>query len=119
LPQHNSKNGENYSFEEISNLVSEKFVALEKQFTDSIYQARRNVLASQVRFNIAGSVIQALNEQGFQLNGGRYVESDQRDSYQALLKHIDGSEVVVQVSELIEVSVAKLILRPPIPIYTT
>lgn len=94
------KNGDSLQVDDLKTLLSDKLVKVEEEISNAVYQARRNVLASQVRFNIAGSVIHALMEQGFILSGGRYCNSDQRGSYQALLRHIDGSEVVILVSEL-------------------
>ena len=94
------RQGEAMSADELFELQAEKLKEAEWGLEEAVYWARRNVLASQVRYNIAGCVVQALEDQGFALSGGSYAGSDQRGAYQALLKHLDGSEVVVQVSEV-------------------
>ena len=92
--------GESMTEAELVDLQTEKIRGLETSLQEAIYWARKNILASQVRYNIAGCVVQALEEQGFMLSAGCYEAKDQRGAYQVLLKHIDGSEVAVQVSEL-------------------
>jgi hypothetical protein len=92
--------GDFMSEEELLDLQVERIKRFEGNIQEAIYWARKNVLASQVRFNIASCVVQALEQQGFILTNGYYEEKDQRGAYQVLLKHIDGSEVAVQVSEL-------------------
>jgi len=92
--------GEKLSFEELEGILSTQLIEIDNELSNAIYWARRNVLASQIRFNIANCVVKALLEQGFKIVVGNYTGRDQRGSYQALLRHIDGSEVVIQVSEL-------------------
>jgi hypothetical protein len=67
---------------------------------EAVYWARKNVLSSQIRYNIASSVVQALAEQGFLLSSGSYDNRDQRCFYQVHMKHIDGSVVLVEVKEI-------------------
>ena len=67
------------------------------ELENCVYWARRNILSSQIRFNIASSVIKALGVQGFRLTHGGYLDGDQRGVYQVHLQHIDGSEVIVEV----------------------
>jgi hypothetical protein len=92
--------GDSFSEEELLEFHSEKIKMLELNIQEAFRIARRNVLASQVRYNIADCVVQALENQGFILTAGCYEEKDQRGAYQVLLKHIDGSEVSVQVSQI-------------------
>ena len=63
-----------------------------------IGQARMNVLASQIRFNLAECLVQALQEQGFALQESCYAGGDQRQSYQTALCNLEGSEVFVQIN---------------------
>ena len=92
--------GESLSEVDLRIILEEHFPLLKDELEQSVYWARRNVLASQIRYNIASRVVQALGQQGFVLTSGSYAESDQRCFYQAHLKHFDGSEVIVEVKEL-------------------
>jgi len=82
----------------LERLQLDQLPALEQALSDLIYQARLNVIASQVRFNIAACIVQALQEQGFELSQAAYDASDQRAAYQAVVRAFDGSEVVVHVN---------------------
>ena len=71
---------------------------LEEQLRQTVGEARRNVIASEVRFNVAHQVVEALSEQGFVLDeDAGYQEDDLRQPYQAILTSLDGSEVHVRV----------------------
>jgi hypothetical protein len=71
---------------------------LEEELEAILYHARREVLASQLRYNIAACVVDALREQGFEVQAGGYQERDMRGGYRAVVQHLDGSEVMLQVS---------------------
>jgi hypothetical protein len=92
--------GESLGEGDLRKILEVDLPRLKDQLQQSIYLARRNVLASQIRYNIASRVVQALGEQGFILTSGSYAESDQRCLYQVHLSHIDGSEVIVEVKEI-------------------
>ncbi len=92
--------GELFAEVELKKILEEHLPRLKDELEQSIYWARRNVLASQIRYNIASRVVQALGEQGFVLTSGSYAESDQRCLYQVQMRHIDGSEVIVEVKEI-------------------
>lgn len=63
-----------------------------------VFQARLAVLNSQIRINIAELVVRALQEQGFQLRGGNYLNGDMRDGFEAFVQSLDGSEVLIRVN---------------------
>jgi hypothetical protein len=92
--------GESLVEVDLRKIYDENLPLLKDELLQSIYWARRNVLASQIRYNIATWVVHALGEQGFVLTSGSYAESDQRCFYQVHLRHIDGSEVIVEVKEI-------------------
>jgi len=92
--------GESLDEVDLRKILTEHLPNLKEKLQQSIYWARRNVLASQIRYNIASRVVQALGEQGFILTSGSYARSDQRGLYQVHLSHIDGSEVIVDVKEI-------------------
>lgn len=92
--------GKSLNEEELIDFHNARIKNVEEYLRNSIREARRNVLASQVRFNIADCVVKALENQGFILSDGRYEDHDQRSAYQVDLKHIDGSEVTVHVSPI-------------------
>lgn len=66
--------------------------------SEMILDARVNALNSQLRINIADLVVQALQEQGFALQGAAYEARDDRNSFEAQMMSLDGSEVLVQVA---------------------
>jgi hypothetical protein len=92
--------GESLDLDALRKILQEHLPNLKAKLQQSIYWARRNVLASQIRYNIASRVVQAFGEQGFVLTRGSYAGSDQRCLYQVHLSHIDGSEVIVEVKEI-------------------
>jgi hypothetical protein len=92
--------GDSLDEEELADFHNVRIRNVEELIKNSIQEARRNVLASQVRFNIADCVVKALENQGFVLSNGHYEDHDQRSAYQVDLKHIDGSEVTVHVSPI-------------------
>lgn len=63
-----------------------------------VERARQNILASQLKVNIAEMVVESLKEQGFSLENAAYVGEDERNSYVAKVKNIAGSEVVTVIS---------------------
>ena len=89
--------GEAIDTPDLERIELEQLPALHNALSDLVYQARLNVIASQVRFNIAACIVQALQEQGFELSEAQYDAADQRASYQATVRAFDGSEVVVHV----------------------
>ena len=83
---------------ELEQIQQQRLPELEQALSEAIYQARLNVIASQVRFNIAACIVQALQEQGFELADAEYDAADLRAAYQATVRAFDGSEVVVHVN---------------------
>ena len=67
------------------------------QLVDLITQARLVVLASQMRFNVAQIVVQALEEQGFFLEQAEYKKGDYRESFLAKTCNYSGNEVLVTI----------------------
>ena len=61
-------------------------------------KARDNILSSQLRFNVAETVVQALASQGFVVEAGVYECNDQRNAYIAKVKNIAGTEIVTVIS---------------------
>jgi hypothetical protein len=76
--------------------------AWQTMMDDLVFQARLCVLNSQIRINIAELIVHALREQGFQLQGGNYLNDDMRDGFEALVQSRDGSEVLIRVNPLPE-----------------
>lgn len=86
--------------QDIKELFEKDFIQIKDELEEAIYISRRNVLASQIRFNIASCVIKALEEQGYFIAKGEYDGKDQRCAYKVLLNHLDGSEVMVSITGL-------------------
>jgi hypothetical protein len=68
---------------------------IQRAVPELVAAARRNVLASQLRYNLAEAVLAALGEQGFALEQANYVEGDMRQAYQLALHNLEGSQLVV------------------------
>lgn len=81
--------------EDLLSLLHSYLPSVEQSVPDLVAQARRNVLASQLRFNIAEAVLVALGEQGFVPAQASYVEGDMRLAYQLALHNLEGSQLVV------------------------
>jgi hypothetical protein len=67
------------------------------RLSDTVYQARSEVINSQLRMNIALMVVKALAIQGYRLEQSHYSSEDMRLDYQAQLMDSEGSRVLVQV----------------------
>lgn len=65
--------------------------------SDYVYQARSEVINSQLRMNIALMVVRALTIQGYRLEASNYADEDMRSDYRAQLMDSEGSRVLVQV----------------------
>jgi len=63
-------------------------------------EARDNIMASQLRFNLAEMVVKAMGSQGYGLEAGVYEGNDPRNAYVAKVKNRSGSEVVTVISPM-------------------
>jgi len=72
--------------------------ALKPRLNEIVERARQNILASQLRVNIAGIIVEALQEQGFTLEDAAYEGNDARNAHIAKVRNIAGSEVVTVIS---------------------
>ena len=86
------------STDELRKVVEATAQALRQRLGEVIAEARLAVVSSQMRYSIADLVVQALEEQGFDVQDGVYQGQDMRNGYYAKVAHPDGSEVVVSVS---------------------
>ncbi len=86
---------ENLTREDLLSLLRSYLPGVEQSVPDLVAQARRNVLASQLRFNMAEAVLVALGEQGFVPAQASYIEGDMRLAYQLALHNLEGSQLVV------------------------
>lgn len=88
--------GNSLSFQEI-NGMAEELDEIESRIPMIIARARQNVLASQIRYNLAEWIVQALSEQGFVVQHSNYDLFDQRMAYETNLIGYDGSEVWIKI----------------------
>ncbi len=65
--------------------------------SEYVYQARSEVINSQLRMNTALTVIRTLETQGYKLERSTYRDGDMRAGYRAQLTDSEGSRVLVQV----------------------
>ena len=84
-------------YDDINRILIFVLPQLEKSLQDIVAQARLKVLMSQIRFNIAECIIEALGEQGFETQQAVYQGNDERKSYQVIARNLEGSEVQVSV----------------------
>jgi hypothetical protein len=84
-------------FERLLNIQNESLPQILTKLDDIIFQARVNILSSQLRMNIAEKIINALNHQGFEIQDSGYETYDQRNPFIAHLKAFDGTEVYIRI----------------------
>ncbi|MDR3575553.1 MAG: hypothetical protein P4L50_16970 [Anaerolineaceae bacterium] len=84
----------------LKDYLQETLPGIRSDLDNLVYQARINVLSSQLRINIADVVIQALASQGFEIQESLYSNDDMRKSYCARLGNLEGSQVVVKISPI-------------------
>ncbi len=70
------------------------------RLSDYVYQARSEVINSQLRMNIALLVIKSLASQGYRLEQSQYAAEDMRLDYRAQLTDSEGSKILVQVEAI-------------------
>ncbi len=86
-----------FDSQDLQEIVEHQLPELRAKLEKLILDARVGVLSSQVRINIADMVVEALEEQGYDLEGSGYVDQDMRRGYAAWVRSLDGSEVIIQV----------------------
>lgn len=90
--------GENTLTTEQVKEILARIEAMKPGLKEIVERARQNILASQLRVNIAELVVEALKKQGFTMQDATYEGGDERNSYIAKVKNIAGSEVVTVIS---------------------
>ena len=83
---------------ELKQLVESEMPRLEAEIDTIVQEARAEFLGSQLRIDIADLVMEALVNQGFEVDGGTYQGQDFRSDYVAKAVHLDGGEVSVRVT---------------------
>jgi hypothetical protein len=78
--------------------ISDRIQEIQQSIPNMIAHARENILGSQIRFNIAELIIEALKIQGFACANAYYENNDQRLPYQTTLVNFEGSEVDICIS---------------------
>lgn len=92
----------NLSSQQLQDLLDRRFPELENRSIELVTRARLEVLSSQVRFNIAQIVAEALETQGFHLEEAHYDQQDYRRSFTATTRNASGNEVVIQIEPELE-----------------
>jgi hypothetical protein len=86
---------------ELRHICEHEVPELDAALTDVVARAQARLLASQVRVNVAELVVGALEETtGYTWEEGQavYANGDQRRSFYSKLRHLDDSEIVVEVA---------------------
>jgi len=89
------------SVAELRRIAEERAPALDERLTEIVTKAHARLLASQVRVNVAELVVNALEEStGYTWADGQacYANGDQRRAFYSKLRHLDDSEIVVEVA---------------------
>lgn len=89
------------SVAELRHIVEHEAPELDQALTDVVARAQAQQLASQVRANVAEIVVNALEETtGYTWEEGQaiYANGDQRRAFYSKLRHLDDSEIVIEVA---------------------
>lgn len=86
--------------EEFCAIAEEQIPELETRLTDAVAKARTRQWASQLRVNLAEMVVDVLEEiAGYAFEGdATYAGEDQRAAFYSKLRHMDDSEIVIEVA---------------------
>ena len=85
---------------ELTDLIQNIVPRFRQDFNEIIYEARLDVIYSQIRINIADIAIQALGRQGFVIQEHGYTGNDMRKPYFISLQNIEGSQVTILVNPM-------------------
>lgn len=91
------RSSENLEIEEIDDILKQ-MLDCDEALPEIVSQARENILASQIRYNLAECIVASLQEQGFFLENSTYEYADQRQPYQTTLQNLEGSRIIVKLS---------------------
>ncbi|MCD9194386.1 hypothetical protein [Streptomyces albireticuli] len=84
---------------ELRDILEHRVPELEQRLAETVERAGRRRQESQMRVNLAGSVVGTLEEiTGYELTDGTYSGDDQREAFFAKLVHRNGNEIVVEVA---------------------
>jgi hypothetical protein len=86
------------STDDLRRMADETLPTLRQRLEQAIEEARLSVISSQLRANIADTVVQTFEEQGFQIQDDTYEGEDYRNGFVAQVEHIDGSKVTIVVT---------------------
>ena len=89
---------QNIDFDYLLNLSTQIIPKFEIDFNELVFEARKNVINSQIKNNIAYIATKALETHGFSLQNAGYSNDDMKDAFFAQLSGLDGSSVILQVS---------------------
>ena len=91
--------GDELTLDELREIVRAQVPALEGRLGEVVETARRRVVASQLRANVADLVAEAL-EGGFAYHTEQwtYADDDDREAVYARLRHLSGNEIVIEVA---------------------
>ncbi|WP_405809825.1 hypothetical protein OG729_34350 [Streptomyces sp. NBC_00210] len=86
--------------DELRRLEGQEAPRLERSLGDTVERAGMRQLASQLRVNLADAVAHTLSEYAYyDLVDGEYDRADPRGGYYAKLRHMNGNEIVLDVSQ--------------------
>jgi hypothetical protein len=83
------------STEELRRIAAETVDEFTERLADLVQAAKMRQLASQLRVNIADTIVDNLIDNNYELVDGTYAGEDYRGAFFAKVTHLDGSEVVV------------------------
>ncbi|MET8751003.1 hypothetical protein ABZW32_13020 [Streptomyces sp. NPDC004667] len=85
------------------NALRERAPELEGALGDVVERAGMRQLASQIRVNLADAVAQTLSDYAYyDLVDGEYEDADPRGAYYAKLRHDNGNEIVLDISQAVQ-----------------
>ncbi len=87
----------NLSTEQVRDIL-EQLESLKPRMPEIVEHARQNILASQLRSNIAELAVESFQREGFSVDDAAYEGDDERNAYVVKMKNRAGSEVVTVIS---------------------
>ena len=86
------------NFDDLDKLTNEIIPMYRQFFSDIVFEARQNLVNSQIKYNVACLAMEALEKHGFSLKQAEYKNNDKRDAFFAQLSDPSGSKIILQIT---------------------
>jgi len=86
------------NFGDLDKLNNEIVPLYRKYFSDIVFEARQNLINSQIKYNVACLAMEALEKHGFSLKQAEYKDNDLREAFSAQMSDPTGSKIILQIT---------------------